>query len=180
MFTLTQTGADARHVRLVATAQLNESDFRAIAAKLGVAPFRARKTGAVLARTAKSTQTVVTRWNGKESVNTAQPGDMIVTNLDANLQPLIDGDGNRNVYVIRADIFPALYDKTEPASPLGDVYRARATVEAVALPGGFELVAPWGEMQRADCGILILNGAEVYGNHADTFAATYVILEESS
>lgn len=97
MFTLTQTGADARHVRLVATAQLNESDFRAIAAKLGVAPFRARKIGAVLARTAKSTQTVVTRWNGKASVNTAQPGNMIVTNLDANLQPLIDGDGNRNV-----------------------------------------------------------------------------------
>jgi hypothetical protein len=46
-------------------------------------------------------------------------------------------------------------------------------VDAIRLPGGFDIAAPWGERQQAPSGYLILSGGEVYGNNAETFAATY-------
>ena len=39
-----------------------------------------------------------------------------------------------------------------------------------------EAVAPWGERQTAPDGYLILSGRQVYGNHAETFAATYEVV----
>jgi hypothetical protein len=42
----------------------------------------ARKTGYAAARMAAEIETVETLWNGKETVNTARPGDWIVTNLN--------------------------------------------------------------------------------------------------
>jgi hypothetical protein len=159
--------------RLTSATKLTPDDFRAVAAQVGMPPFAARKSGLISAVVAKRDKRVETRWNGKETANTAQRGDRIVTNLDARGKPLIDRDGNHNVYVIKADIFDKLYELAETPDIVVATYRARGTVQAIELPGGFDILAPWGETQLADRGYLILNGADVYGNNAETFEATY-------
>ncbi len=116
---------------------------------------------------------VETRWNGKETTNTARPGDFIVTNLSPQRQPLRDREGHMNVYVIAADKFPALYEPTSETSEHGAIYRAKGVVSALPLPGGFDILAPWGERQTGASGYLLLNGDEVYGSSRDAFEATY-------
>ncbi len=159
--------------RLVATAQLTGRDFDDIATRLGSPPFRARKVGLVAARQATAEAKIETRWNRTETTNTAAPGDWIVTNMTPDAVALRDNDGNKNVYVIPADRFPTLYEPAGQSSSDGDVYAVRATVRVLELPGGFEIVAPWGEVQTAAAGYLIDNGAEVYGNAQETFLTTY-------
>ncbi len=159
--------------RLIADTKLTPDDFRAIGAQSGAVVFAARKSGLIAARTAERKEMIETRWNGKETANTARPGDRIATNLDANGVPLVDREGQQNTYVIAADKFVALYDLADTISPLGRTYRARGTVEAIEFTGGFEILAPWGEKQIADNGFLILNSGDVYGNHAETFNAGY-------
>jgi hypothetical protein len=164
--------AGARGARLVADTQLSSADFDSVARQVGVAPFTARKNGFVRARTAERDERVETHWNGKETANMARPGDRIVTNLNAQGMPLVDGDGHHNIYVIKADAFIRLYELADTPNVV-PIYRARGTVQAIALAGGFEILAPWGETQRADSGYLILSGADAYGNNAETFEATY-------
>ncbi len=159
--------------RVLSATKLSPADFQDIAARLGVAPFVGRKSGLISVRAADHGERIETRWNGKETANTAQRGDRIVTNLDATGKPLVDRDGNHNVYVIKADTFDKLYEPAETPEIGVATYRARGTVQVIALPGGFEILAPWGETQWADHGYLVLNGADVYGNNADTFEATY-------
>ena len=166
----TTTAAGAR---LKADAVLTPQEFQEIATWLKQRAFRARKTGLVAARTALQTEQVETRWNGKETKNTARPGDRIVTSLDVTGTPLVDRDGHRNVYVIKPETFVATYEITDVRYELGPTYRSLAEVHALHFPGGFEIVAPWGETQRAADGYLLLNGADVYGNNADTFRQTY-------
>ena len=76
--------------------------------------------------------------------------------------------------MIAADAFPDLYEPTGGHNEHGAIYRAKGVVEALHLPGGFDIVAPWGERQQASTGFLILNlNAEVFGLHEATFASTY-------
>ena len=56
------------------------------------------------------------------------------------------------------------------------MYRAKGVVSAIALPGGFDIVAPWGERETAPAGYLLLNGTEVYGCNQETFVATYEVV----
>jgi hypothetical protein len=165
---LTERGA-----RLVANEVLTPEDFASIARELGQTPVRARKIGYVAARRAEKPEVVETRWNGKETTNTAQPGDYIVTNLSPEREPLRDGEGRLNVYVILADKFPDLYEPTPEMLEHGTVYRAKGVVSALPLPGGLSLVAPWGERQAAASGYLLLGGKDVYAINAEAFAATY-------
>jgi hypothetical protein len=159
--------------RLKSDAVMTPQEFREVAKSMKGGAFKARKTGLVAVRTALETERVETRWNGKETTNTAAPGDRIVTSLDGNGVPMVDGEGHRNVYVIKPEVFVANYEITDIRSDLGAAYRSIATVEAIHFPGGFDIVAPWGEAQRAADGFLLLNGTEVYGNNAETFRATY-------
>ena len=159
--------------RLVAQDVLSSDDFDAIAVALNVPLFRARKIGRIAARKATRAEPIVTHWNGIESTDIAEPGDWIITNLNPSGAPLRDRDGNFNVYVIRATKFPKLYARGIGASEHGAIYTAISTVEAIPLPGGFEILASWCEVQRAPSGFLLRNGSEVYGNNAETFAATY-------
>jgi hypothetical protein len=167
----------ARGDRLEADAVLTPSDFQRIAKTLGRPPLGARKIGFVAARRAKKSEVVETHWNGKETSNTARRGDFIVTNLSPISEPLRDADGRLNVYVISADRFPSLYEPAAGRSEHGAVYRARGLVSAIALPGGLDIAAPWGERQTASSGYLLCNGAEVYGSSAAAFEATYEVLE---
>ncbi len=163
--------------RVVSESSLGVSEFRQIAADLGVALKRARKTGLVAAREALGDEHIETHWNGKETEARAAAGDWIVTALGSDLAPLRDVDGRKNVYVIKPGRFAELYEPAGVSTPEGGAYRPRGVVEALRVTGGFEIRAPWGETQRATDGWLLLNGGEVYGNHRDTFAATYEILD---
>ena len=176
MFMIEKTGSQHSNHRLVADAVLNSADFRAIAQSIDAKPTRARKTTPIAARQATISERIETHWNGSETINTAKPGDWIVTTLTANGQVLRDGSGHANQYVISAADFPTLYAPIDGGNELGGLYAARATVDALHLSGGFDIIAPWGERQTAPDGYLILSGRQVYGNNAETFAATYEVV----
>ncbi|HXF52884.1 MAG TPA: hypothetical protein VNK52_02060 [Hyphomicrobiaceae bacterium] len=177
MFTIERRGFFRRRNRLIAQAALTEQDFREVAARLGQPIIRARKIGFVAARKAQERETVVTRWNGQETRNTAEPGDWVVTNLSADKKVLRDKDGNTNTYVIRASKFPSLYEPLTDGTAFGALFKARGQVEAIYLSGGFDIQAPWGQKQTSRVGYLLLNAGEVYGNHKDTFEATYEVIK---
>lgn len=179
-FKIERDGGNAERVRLTSIQPLTPGDFREAAKELGVSPSRARKTGFVSARVADARETVTTLWNGPETKIVSEPGDWIVANMDKNRELLRDGDGNANIYVIKPSKFLDLYELDVGATELGRIYRARSVVEAFFLSGGFEIVAPWGDVQRGDSGYLLLSGEDVYGNHKDTFEATYEIIRESA
>ncbi len=162
--------------RLVASTRLSaDADFDRLAADLerhGSARFRARKVAFVAARQATAPEKIETRFNGKETENKAAPGDWIVTNLDAGRTALRDAEGSANTYVIRAANFANLYDRDSGTCEFGDIYKAKGVVDAVAVAGGFDILAPWGERQVAPAGYIVRNGADVYGIHGEAFDRT--------
>lgn len=174
MISLQRVGPPPGSPRLASSKKLTVSDFMKVALELGAYPMKARKVGFVAVRRAAASERVTTLWNGKETTAVAEAGDMIVTNMSADREILRDAAGNANVYVILAGVFPKLYERDTGENEFGEVFRARVIVDALYLPGGFEIMAPWGEIQRADAGYLIKNGDEVYGNHKETFEQTYV------
>jgi hypothetical protein len=176
MFKIVHTGPGRDAVRVVSDARLTPDDFKCIARELVRPIVRARKVGFVAARPARKDERVETRWNGAETTNTARKGDWIVTNLAPDQKALRDREGHVNTYVIRGDRFRDLYDPTGAENEFGAIHRAKGIVEAVRLPGGFDIMAPWGERQRSPEGYLLCNGTEVYGNNAETFAATYRLI----
>lgn len=171
------TRATCKRTRLVSEAPLTSKDFDTAARRLGQSVHTYRKVAPIAARLALSGEVIETRWNGEETRNTAQKGDWVATNLAQDRTPLQDTDGNFNTYIIGAQIFDQLY---EPAPNVrssemaqGRIFRRRETVEAFYVPAGFDIAAPWGERQVAARGYLIRSGEDVYGNHAETFKATY-------
>jgi hypothetical protein len=176
MFTIENTGIFHTKNRLVTPTKLAQADFYKVADRIGRKPIKARKIGFVVARHADRLETIDTRWDGKETINTAQPGDWIVTNLSPDHEVLRDKDGHENIYVIKAEIFPDLYDAIGGENEFGRLFKAKKLVDAVYLSGGFDILAPWGQKQIARAGYLLLNGEEVYGNNASTFDATYEIM----
>lgn len=174
MYQLVRSGVFRPRVRLLAPAGIDAAgEFDRLAAELHTFVRRARKTGFVAARLSRFREAVVTHWNGTETTNTAQPGDMIATNLDAVRQVLRDAAGNSNVYVILAAKFPELYERDAGTTEFGDVYRAKGVVDVIHVSGGFEILAPWGQVQQAGEGYLLRSGTEVYGNNKETFERTY-------
>ena len=173
MFEIIKVGPPPGMPRLIAPIKLEPADFAKAAALLGVEPFRATKTGLVAARFAKHRERIETRWNGKETEAIAEPGDAIVCNMSPSREILRDAEGHPNTYVILREKFPELYEPEGTTSEQGDIYRSKAAVHALYFAGGFELMAPWGEVQRANSGYLIHNGSELYGNNKETFEATY-------
>jgi hypothetical protein len=173
MFTIEKTGPRGDRPRLVARAALSRADFQDIANNLGTQPVEARKTALIAARPADTGERVDTQWNGSETINTAKQGDWVATSLTADGNVLRDSSGHANSYIIPAADFPKLYAPVEGSNDFGHFHAARGKVTALHLSGGFDIVAPWGERQTARDGYLLLSGSEVYGNNAETFAATY-------
>ena len=172
MYTLDKSSAPGRP-RVIAQNALTPDEFITLAGELRMVPLRARKSGFVSAVQSTTRQPVITLWNGEETANTAEPGDYIAANLSPLMNVLRDDKGNPNRYVIRAAKFPDLYQLDQGHTEFGPIYRARGEVLALYLAGGFEIMAPWGEMQRAGDGYLLKNGTEIYGNAKETFEATY-------
>lgn len=173
MFKVEHKGLVRKTVRLISDSKLAPDDFTAIAAELGVAPTRARKTGLVGARKAQAAVRLETHWNGKETEIVAAPGDWLVTSLTQTGDVLRDANGHENTYAIDDAKFASLYEPASGESEFGKVFRPLGTVQALYFSGGFDIQAPWGERQKAKVGYLLLNGTDVYGNHKDTFEATY-------
>ena len=176
MFRIVRKGPGRDDLRLEADAVLTPADFSRIAEETRTQVVHARKTGFVAARRASKSEAVETRWNGKESHDTARAGDWIVTNLTPQQAALRDREGHVNTYVILAERFASLYEATGGHTEFGAINRAKGTVEAIRLPGGFDIVAPWGERQTSPAGYLLCNGTDVYGNNAETFAVTYEVV----
>lgn len=166
-----------RSLRLKATEALTASDFDAIAEERSATPLTAEKVGFVAARRAEREERIETRSEGHETSNTANVGDWIVTNLGTNMKPVVDSEGRRNVYVISAEKFPGLYDRAGTSADVGEVYKAKGTVQAFELPGSFDIVAPWKERQVGERGYLVRNaGGEVYCIEKSVFHRTYDLL----
>ena len=177
MFELSTLDDKDRTQRLTASEAMSPEDFDELAKRLGTKIGKARKIGFVAARQSDKQQLIETLWNGKESQITAMPGDWIVANLTPDLKILRDEGGNANIYAIRVGKFPALYKRHEGENQYGEIYRAISQVECLYLSGGFEIMAPWGEVQRADRGYILRNGTDIYGNHKETFDATYEMVD---
>jgi hypothetical protein len=180
MFSIKRVGTLPGQPRLVAAEMLTPKAFESLALELGTKPMKARKVGFVSARIAKKREEIETLWNGKETKAIAAPGDRIVTNMSGDRKILRDADSNANTYVISAAKFPKLYARDKGKTEFGEIFHARGAVQALFLPGGFEIMAPWGEIQRAHSGYILLNGDEVYGNNKDTFDTTYVVAVETA
>lgn len=153
-----------------------EGDFEHVTRELGdygAKMFRARKISFVAARAASAAERIETRYNGKESHDTAQSGDWIATNMDTQRNIIRDTQNCVNTYVIRKETFERLYDKDHGTTDFGDVYKAKGVVDAIEVAGGFDIVAPWGERQQGPGGYLLRNGADVYGIHPEAFDLTY-------
>jgi hypothetical protein len=176
MFTIESVGILRRKQRLVAPSQLAEAEFRKVADQVGRKAIKARKLGLVAARKAVMAEAIETRWEGKETTNTARQGDLIVTNLSPERKVLRDNKGNENTYVVESDTFPSLYESVGGQNEFGQIFKAKNTVDAIYLSGGFDILAPWGEKQTAREGYLLWNGRDVYGNNAETFDATYEVI----
>ena len=175
-FRIIRKGRRQDRPRLEANAVLTPADFRSIARAVAEPVLRARKTGFVAARRARTYEPIETRWDGIETTNTARPGDWIVTNLTPERKLLRDRKGQVNTYVINGRRFAALYERTPGKTRFGTIFQPKSLVSAIPLPGGFDIKAPWGKRQTARAGYLVLNGTEVYGSNATTFAATYQVI----
>src|SRR5262245_3068927 len=135
------TVAKGGRAHLQADARLQPDDFRAIEAKLQRPAIRARKIGYVAAREANRREVVEHHWNGKETTNTAKRGYVIVTSLSPKQEVLRDRDGSVNTYVVPAARFPSLYEAAEGHNEHGAIFRAKSVVDAIDLPGGFDIMA---------------------------------------
>ena len=164
--------------RLVADTVLTPENFQRIADEIGIPPIeRPQNRLSWPSRTATKTEVVETRSNGKETTNTARPGDYIVTNLSPQREPLRDRDGHLNIYVIRAAKFPDLYE------PAGERERARRCLprqgRRLRDPAARRLRhrRPLGRApDRSERAISLCNGREVYGVSKDAFDATYEVV----
>ena len=165
---------------LVASGKLTPAAFETIRSMVRARLVTARRIGFVAARQATRDEPVETRWNGKEANDVARPGDWIVTNMSADRAILRDRAGSVNTYVIRRDTFVRLYDRDTGETEYGAIYKSKSVVEAFLLPGSFEILAPWGEIQRGARGYLVKNGDEIYGNNRETFEATYEVVDGQS
>jgi len=174
-FSITTSGG-AGKARLFSTQKLNRDDFDQIASdrlRHGDGVKRARKITFVAGRIATGEETVETRYNGLETTSVARPGDWVVTNMDIHRQILRDAEGNVNRWIIQPDRFQELYRVDTGTNEFGAIHKAMGVVDAIAFPGGFDIVAPWGERQVSERGFILRNGDDIYGIHADAYAATY-------
>lgn len=129
-----------------------------------------RKQGQVRAHRAEVGEQITTTLasGSKETVNTANEGDWVVTNPSGEQ------------YIISREKFESRYEPTDEDG----VYRAKGHCRAIVNPFGkpIEIMASWGEPQTGDERCMIADtcdengenmGGEPYLIDADAFAETY-------
>jgi hypothetical protein len=143
--------------------------------RLGGAPVFAKKGKVQARQVAEREEVRTTLADGtEETVNVAEPGDVVVTNPGGEK------------YVLKPDNFGKRYEATEEEG----VFRAKGMARAVANPTGadIEIMAPWGEPQYGgpDCMVATVFdpdqpdviGGDRYIIGGEEFAATYAPFEE--
>ena len=176
MFSVVRKDEDGGHARLESDAVLTRENFQRIAGEIGISPIEARKIGHVAVRTAIKTEVVETRSNGKETTNTACPGDYIVTNLSPQREPLLDRDGHLNIYVIRAAKFPDLYEQPVSAARTALSTAPRASSPRSRCPAASTSPPPGASGRPQPGAISSAKAPEVYGVSKDAFDATYEVV----
>ncbi len=143
---------------------LTSLDVRRISERLGIQRQRARKRGLVAAR--------------RTDIAASGTGDWLVTALDDSGHAIRDRDGRKQTSVIAAERFAALYGPASRrlATEDGDLFERRGILEALRLPGAFDVVAPWGERQQGARGWLLLDGGEVSAITDELFSDGYIVL----
>lgn len=143
--------------------------------RLGGAPVFAKK-GKVQARQVSEREEVHTTLadGTEETVNVAEPGDVVVTNPGGEK------------YVLKPDNFDKRYEATDEEG----VFRAKGMARAIQNPTGtdIEIMAPWGEPQYGgpDCMVATVFdpdqpdviGSDRYIIGGEEFQATYAPIEE--
>lgn len=144
---------------------------------LAQAPVYA-KTAMVKARTAAAGEVVVTTLadGSQETTNTANDGDIIVTNPGGE------------EYILKPDSFAKRYEVTEEDG----VFRAKGLARAIANPtgGDIKIMAPWGEEQFGDAQCMVATiydpaQPEVIGDGryligGEEFVATYALTQAAT
>lgn len=175
--------------RLIASEKITASEFDEIASALeefGVTPYPARKVGFIAVRVAEKPEPVHTKYYGQETKNEAMPGDWIAVNMDRDFQTkgisdadahlVKDDHGNMDRYVIKRLEMKTNYRSTGKTTSQGGVYEAinpEANADVLHLRAGFDILAPWGERQIRQSGVLIRKNGEVYGIYDRAFDKTY-------
>lgn len=145
--------------------------------RLAKAPIYIKK-GIVMARQAEGREEIRTTLNNgtEETINVAEPGDVVVTNPGGEK------------YVLKADVFARRYESTDHEG----LFRAKGRIRALPNLTGSDIRvrAPWGEVQhgRPDCMIATVCdpthsdaiGSDRYLIGKDEFCTTYVSEEEIS
>ncbi|HEX6000758.1 MAG TPA: patatin-like phospholipase family protein [Hyphomicrobiaceae bacterium] len=170
MYRIERVGFLRKSCRLTSDEILTRSDFESIATQLGVLPFQATKVSFVAARQAETPERVDTYSGGDETTNVAGVGDWIVTNMTSESRV---PSGRPDTYVLTAEAFDRLYEPVGRKSEIGPLFHAKGAVRAIELPGSFDILAPWKERQKADTGVLVCSGEEVYGIEKSAFHRTY-------
>jgi hypothetical protein len=144
---------------------LTSLDVRRVSERLAIQRQRVRKRGLVAARPIDSAASA--------------PGDWLVTALDDNGHAIRNRDGRKQTSVIAAERFAALYGPAShvPATEAGDLFERRDILEALRLPGAFDIVSPQGERQQGTRGWLLLDGGEVSAITDELFSDGYVVLQ---
>ena len=182
-FTISETASGPR---LSSDQRLSaDVDFEAIIRDLatrGSSLFQAVKAAPVAARQIpEESRDILVRTciNGSETINTAKPSDWIVTSLDIDARPMQDRQGMKNVYVVKDDRFHTIYDLSAHSTEDGIICHPKGEkpIDVLAFPGGFDIVAPWGERQQASSGVIVRKAGDVYGIHIEAFQKTYRICD---
>ncbi|MDB5477760.1 MAG: hypothetical protein JWM96_255 [Alphaproteobacteria bacterium] len=103
---------------------------------------------------------------GKETQNTAMPGDYIIKTTEK-------GDG----YIITADRFFEIYE-----DDAGDAryYRNKITRIALLILEDIRFIAPWGEEQNvASGGVIVDAGNYIYGIEKNSFITNYARVDNN-
>ena len=145
----------------------------------------AEKSGYIIAREAKEGERVdvMTQNGNHEASETAKDGDWIVTRADADGNPILDENGNRNSWIISDDVIDEKYEEHGYANreelffkPLGETQEFMRVQEDVAV------MVPWGKngkdiMMTVDKGgyLNITDRDDVYGIAENEFNDTYRI-----
>lgn len=169
--------------RIESHERLTSEHFERIVDELGRRKIQVlrgvRRVGKISARKAEKAEEVKTRCDGPQSNVKARRGDWIATTLDDNLMPILDRQGEKNIYVIKAKLFDILYVQIPNGQPGFYAPRAVNIADAIEISGGIDIVAPWGDRQRMkECWLVrksngTLRHEEIYGVAMTHFEITY-------
>ena len=150
----------------------------------GALTLDAQKTGPVIARKVEQEMEleVYTKNGNLESVETAKPGEILLTRADEHGNPVIDDFGHTNTWKVSRETFEKRYD-IENMREDGFANPKFAAQTFIQVDRDISIEAPWGGTQEIKAGgFLNITDPEkdLYGIAKEEFAETYMILDSKT